>query len=281
MDTTSTPSTETITVQGQAPAAKSHLWAGDHFSFHDLLDAINPLQHIPIVSTIYREVTGDTLGNAARVVGDGLYGGVIGVIAGLLDVSVIEATGKDIGQNVMAAISGDDDATKDGETKVADATPPVHGGADTAPGPVAASSPAARPAQAAAAPAPVPHDPPHDDAPAASPAPPFGIPLAQNQGQTQLMPISTGPKMMPLTGQARSFAIDTSPEGLLALRTTAQSAPRPVPLNVPAGTLPPSQRIPLTGDEFAQRMEEGLDKYKALLASRQAAATGTTIDQVQ
>jgi hypothetical protein len=278
MDATSAQSTETITVEGKAPAPKSHLWAGDHFSFHDILDALNPLQHIPIVSTIYREVTGDTLGNAARVVGDGLYGGVIGVIGGLLDVSVIEATGKDIGQNVMAALTDDD-----GKTAAPGTSAPVRGGADTAPGPAATSVPTPAPA-AQPAPAPAPSDAKHQDAVAAAataPAAPTGIPLSKGQGQATLMPISTGPKLMALNSQARSFAIDTSPEGLLALRSTARSAPRPIPLNVPAGTLAPSQRIPLTGAEFAQRMGEGLDKYKALLASRQAAATGSTVDQVQ
>ncbi|MGB6086494.1 MAG: hypothetical protein WBF74_07845, partial [Parvibaculum sp.] len=32
------------------------------FGFSDFLDVINPLQHIPIVSSIYRELTGDELG---------------------------------------------------------------------------------------------------------------------------------------------------------------------------------------------------------------------------
>jgi hypothetical protein len=58
-----------------------------------------------------------------------------------------------------------------------------------------------------------------------------------------------------------------------------------VPLNIPAGTLAPNQqipqRIPVTGAEFAQRMSEGLDKYKALMAEREAASAGATVNQVQ
>lgn len=268
MDTPSTQNVETITVQGQAPAAKSHLWAGDHFSFHDLLDAINPLQHIPIVSTIYRAVTGDTLGNAARVVGDGIYGGVIGVIAGLVDVSVIEATGKDIGQNVMAALTGDD-ADK---TKSADAEPAK----TTAPAP---TSPPAAVATVAAAPAGTPK-PAADPTPApTTPVAAAGISLAP--AQAQLMPLSASPKLMALNGQARSFAIDTSPEGILSLKTIAHSTPQPVALNVPGGTLAPNQRVPVTGAEFAQRMAEGLDKYKALMLERNAASAGGAVNQLQ
>lgn len=267
METTSAAATETVTVQGQAPAGKSHLWAGDHFSFHDLLDTINPLQHIPIVGSIYRAVTGDTLGNAARVVGDGLYGGVIGVIAGLTDVSVLEATGKDIGQNVMSALGLTDDEkseTASGAAAPATATPPTDNSdipvPSRKPAPPAAATPAAAPA------------------PAPAPAP-TGIPLAS--AQPQMMPLSTGPKMMALNSQAHGFPIDTSAEGILALKTTSNSAPRLVPLNIPAGTLAPSQRIPLTGAEFAQRMAEGLDKYKALVTEREAAGAGASVNQVQ
>ena len=272
METTSGPATENITVKAQAPAEKSHLWVGDHFSFHDILDAINPLQHIPVVSTIYRAVTGDALGNASRVVGDGLYGGVIGVIAGLVDVSVIENTGKDIGGNIMAVLGLDGDpvpsqsASTDGPSN---------------PSPTSSNSPVQDPV-------PVPAQKPTPPAAAAPPAAqamaqaaipaPSGIPLAP---QPKIMPLNNLPKMMALNSQARAFPIDTSAEGILALRTTANSAPRPVPLNIPAGTLAPNQRIPLTGDEFAQRMSEGLDKYKALVEQRDAASAGSTVNQVQ
>ncbi|HLZ65788.1 MAG TPA: hypothetical protein VKQ29_06125 [Aliidongia sp.] len=272
METTSAPGIETITVQGQAPTAKSHLWAGDHFSFHDLLDAINPLQHIPIVGTIYREITGDTLGNAARVVGDGLYGGVIGVIAGLVDVSVLETTGKDIGGNVLAAL-GVDEGDKSANT------PDAPAAAGEPASPPASSAPAQAPA-ATPAPAPAPADLVAQAAPA--PAVPSGIPLAAAPPQPIPMPLSTAPKLMALNdSQAHGFPIDTSPEGILALRTTANNAPKPVPLNIPAGTLAPNRRIPVTGAEFVQRMQEGLDKYKAMMIARGSADAGSSVDQVQ
>ncbi|MDR3449348.1 MAG: hypothetical protein P4M15_06325 [Alphaproteobacteria bacterium] len=51
-------------------------------SFGDFLDMINPLQHIPVVSEIYRSATGDTISPTARIAGDSLYGAAIGVATG-------------------------------------------------------------------------------------------------------------------------------------------------------------------------------------------------------
>ncbi len=72
-----------------------------------ILDVINPLQHIPVISTIYRNITGDEISPMARVAGDALYGGPIGAAVGLVDVAVESKTGKDIGGNVMAMLTGD------------------------------------------------------------------------------------------------------------------------------------------------------------------------------
>ena len=49
----------------------------DNPSFWDLLDVINPLQHIPIVNEIYQELTGDKIGVAARLAGGTLFGGPV------------------------------------------------------------------------------------------------------------------------------------------------------------------------------------------------------------
>ncbi|MBK1671682.1 hypothetical protein CKO28_27220, partial [Rhodovibrio sodomensis] len=83
-------------------------------SFDDLLDVINPLQHIPVVSTIYREITGDTMQGAARIVGGGLYGGVGGLVGGLVNAIAEEATGRDLGGHVMAALGISDDTPTGG-----------------------------------------------------------------------------------------------------------------------------------------------------------------------
>ncbi len=91
-------------------------------SFWDFLDIINPLQHIPIVSTVYREITGDTIQPSMRVMGDILYGGVIGGMASIANAVIEQSTGKDVGETVMASLGfggGDHPATP---TAVADAS---------------------------------------------------------------------------------------------------------------------------------------------------------------
>jgi len=85
---------------------KPHLWGQKGFQFHDLLDAINPLQHLPVVSTVYRWITGDTIGNIPRIVGDAIYGGIPGFVSGLFGVLIKEETGKDIGEHVVATLFG-------------------------------------------------------------------------------------------------------------------------------------------------------------------------------
>jgi hypothetical protein len=93
-----------------APAAKTEkpfsLWEKPEFSFGDFLDIINPLQHIPIVSTIYRNLSGDQIGTAPRVIGGALWGRVGGFVAGVINSIVEWFTGKDIGDHIYAAIWG-------------------------------------------------------------------------------------------------------------------------------------------------------------------------------
>ncbi|MFT5133298.1 MAG: hypothetical protein ACI9SC_001768, partial [Gammaproteobacteria bacterium] len=50
----------------------------------DLIDIINPLQHIPILSNVYRKISGDTIDPAARVAGGALFGGPIGAALGVV-----------------------------------------------------------------------------------------------------------------------------------------------------------------------------------------------------
>lgn len=47
-------------------------------SFGDMVDVVNPLQHIPLVGHLYRGISGDEIGPGARFLGGGLYGGPIG-----------------------------------------------------------------------------------------------------------------------------------------------------------------------------------------------------------
>ena len=51
--------------------AFSGLWQDteEGITFGDVVDIINPLQHIPIVSTIYRMATNDDAGMGSRILG--------------------------------------------------------------------------------------------------------------------------------------------------------------------------------------------------------------------
>ena len=86
---------------------RKRAWKGDSFSFRDFLDVINPLQHLPVVSTLYRWITGDSIGAVPRMIGDALYGGPIGFVTGLVNAVVKQESGKDVGEQVIALLGGD------------------------------------------------------------------------------------------------------------------------------------------------------------------------------
>lgn len=93
----------------------------DSFGFWDFVDIINPLQHIPVVSTIYRDLTGDTISAPARVAGGMLYGGPLGFAASIGNAILEETSGQDAGEIAMAMIFDDDSAPDTGGTAVASA----------------------------------------------------------------------------------------------------------------------------------------------------------------
>jgi hypothetical protein len=119
-------------------------------SFQDVLDTINPLQHIPVLSGIYRSTTGQNISTGAKFVGDTLYGIALGgtgllsiatsVGSAAADAAVQSATGTDITGNVLNAISGN--ATPNTATAANTPTPLVP---DTNSAAVAAAIQAATP----------------------------------------------------------------------------------------------------------------------------------------
>ncbi len=146
-------------------------------SFGDFLDIINPLQHIPIVGNIYREITGDTIKPSSKVIGGILYGGPVGGMASIANAVVEEAQGKDFGDQIMASLgfgSGDHMAP-DAHTAVAAKPDPANpsGAIPNGANPATATAVAAAqavPPQVAAADKPV--------RLAASAAPPAGVQTA-------------------------------------------------------------------------------------------------------
>jgi len=106
--------------QGPGAAIAAAKTDGQSFGFSDLLDIANPLQHIPVISTLYRHLTGDTISPAAKVVGDIAYGGVMGMASSMGDLLLQKMTGRGVGDTVYAMAFGDD-------------TPPTTGVASAAP----------------------------------------------------------------------------------------------------------------------------------------------------
>jgi hypothetical protein len=114
-----------------APAAADKTVSSDGgFSFDDLLDIVNPLQHIPLVSTLYRHITGDTIKPLEKIAGDTLYGGLTGLGSSIADFAFQKITGKNLGDTVLAFVLGDDkpatavaaampDATKTANVQIA------------------------------------------------------------------------------------------------------------------------------------------------------------------
>lgn len=80
-------------------------------SFGDILDIVNPLQHIPIVSTIYRSATGDAISPVSRLIGGTIFGKIFGLVSAVVNIVVEAVTGKDIGDHVMTAIKGKPNTT--------------------------------------------------------------------------------------------------------------------------------------------------------------------------
>lgn len=74
----------------------------DSYTFDDIIDMINPLQHLPVIGTIYRKLTGDTIKGMSTIIGGTIFGGPIGAVASTANVIVKDRTGKDIADNALS-----------------------------------------------------------------------------------------------------------------------------------------------------------------------------------
>ncbi len=82
------------------PAAKPpQAEASGGLSFGDILSALNPLQYLPVVGTIYRAVTGDTIPENLRIAGSfvvsALTAGPLGILLNAATTAVEKLTGID------------------------------------------------------------------------------------------------------------------------------------------------------------------------------------------
>ncbi|HWK46842.1 MAG TPA: hypothetical protein VNT30_19135 [Stellaceae bacterium] len=293
------PSAPPASTTSPAPE-KSHFWDGEDFGFTDVLAALNPLQHVPIIGSIYRAITGDTIGNVARVLGDTLYGGPIGLVTSLINVALVEGTGKDLGENAIAMLRGDDAApavppqfaqqpaqqpapSAPGRTAVASTAPVAKSGnvipLGTVPGialPTSSAQPAAGGNGAKLS--------PNQTALAAlsqasgAPAPLSGIALPTG---------GRGPMPLP-SSEARAFPINMANRGVgpsslfnhaIPLALSAGVLSRPTATNaIYASTAsgPSSSETPTVSPDLMERMRAGLDKY-----NRGASASPSAVNQLQ
>ncbi|MCB1561985.1 MAG: hypothetical protein KDJ75_00270 [Alphaproteobacteria bacterium] len=100
--------------------------APEPFGFGDFIDMINPLQHIPLINHIYRELTGDRIKPISQIIGGALFGGPIGAAGGLANAVVEAETGRDLTENVVDMLTKSPhkqarDAGKRGEESAAGA----------------------------------------------------------------------------------------------------------------------------------------------------------------
>ncbi len=92
--------------------------------FGDLLDAVNPLQHLPGVSQVYRHATGDGIGLPARLAGGFLFGGPIGLLGSAAMAAFEAVTGDDpLGHLVTLAEGGTEETQAPAKDAPANAPP--------------------------------------------------------------------------------------------------------------------------------------------------------------
>jgi hypothetical protein len=144
---TAKPSAAAKPADTTATASKD---SGDGKSFwQDVLDVVNPLQHLPVIGTVYRAITGDKIGDVEKIAGDTLYGGPLGLASSLADFAFEKLTGKDFGDTVMGFVGVGGDGAPAAPTALADkALKPLPPRVTAAPAQLmAAAAPAVPPAK--------------------------------------------------------------------------------------------------------------------------------------
>ena len=92
-------------VDSKSPEQDS-FWGKDGFTFGDVIDMINPMHHMPVISKYYREQTEDDASEGARFIGGALFGGLIGGVAGLVtsvaNAAIRHETHQDVSEQLLA-----------------------------------------------------------------------------------------------------------------------------------------------------------------------------------
>ena len=208
------------------------------FSFKALLDVINPLQHIPVVGTIYRALTGDTIAAMPSIIGGALFGGPVGLALSLASNAFKSETGMDPGEAVVASLFGP-------------GSPPPAADAPQ----MAAASPAAKAPPKLVIDIPAPKQgPQHAALPGAGAPPPAAMPLSFHGEKN------------PLAARFRSSDLP-QPVG----------EGGGVPTRSGSDLVPTANGSAISRDEVPTAMFSALDKYSAMMRARNAASTPTQV----
>lgn len=194
--------------------------------FSDLLDIINPLQHIPLVNIAYQAITGDKEGGVAEFVGGALWGGMIGIAGAVINMAVEDQTGQSIGDNIAALF---DNSQPESGTQLATDVPAPTSAADRIPEAIASS------------------DTVTDSSPAPTAAA-LAINTPTNQSSETALPASS---QAVVAGEYLVFG-GTPSRSPLSLLPAASATPSPKPKDEPA-----AKPAPLSNPDFLVFGESG------------------------
>ncbi|MEQ8345733.1 MAG: hypothetical protein RIB84_11855 [Sneathiellaceae bacterium] len=234
-------------------AAEKAMFGADGLTFDSLLDAVNPLHHIPIVNSIYTELTGDKIAPGPSVIGGLLFGGAIGVVGSVANAAFEAIAGDTVGGLAMSAFR--DDAPEPGKVEVGEVK---LAGAGVSADDGAAAGAAASQAQGTAALGAA--------AQAMPPAPPIGAVAAQNPGSQDQTRTGSGPQAGALTASNMFRAKSALPAAtdIAARSAMPQAGPE-------VGAQAASQAVPPAVAMAAMQSPKGLDRL----------ANGTPADMPQ
>lgn len=105
----------------QAARREGRTPEGGQISFDDLVDTLNPLQHIPVVGEAYRGMTGDGISPQARIAGGALWGGPAGLVASVAGLAIGGNGEEGLGDRLYASLFGGKEEAQ--EMTVASADP--------------------------------------------------------------------------------------------------------------------------------------------------------------
>lgn len=108
----SSPLQVTIRPLAEERAKPASFWEGELPSFSDMLDAVNPLQHIPVLSDVYREISGDGISAGASLAGGALFGGPLGFLGAVIG----QVARAEFGGSLSTTLAAGDTGTNAGNT---------------------------------------------------------------------------------------------------------------------------------------------------------------------